>query len=70
MRLWDMVDWAGLIDDAEVRAVPSAGALPSWGGRERVSDALSVAGPASVPAPWDAPTSGTVAVGPPPTSAR
>src|SRR5919206_3295309 len=44
-----MVDWAGLIDDAEVRAVPSAGALPSWGGRERVSDVLSVAGPASVP---------------------
>ena len=49
MRLWDMVDWAGLIDDAEVRAVPSPGALPSWGGRERVSDTLSVAGPASVP---------------------
>src|SRR5919202_7068964 len=49
MRLRGVVDWAGLIDDAEVRAVPSAGALPSWGGRERVSDTLSVAGPASVP---------------------
>ena len=49
MRLRGVVDWAGLIDDAEVRAVLSAGALPSWGGRERVSDMLSVAGPASMP---------------------